>query len=765
MLVIASVPCAAQTVVRAFVLPRQLVQVDSGITMDEFEALRAAVTADAKLNRDDVGPFDIKQFDDLNVTPVALGKAGRGFVVYFNTSEFCGATGNCPMALYLPGERGLYAALHFGGWGFTLLPSGGDVPDIVFAWNMSCCEQILNRLRFNSGKFSGIACDDEETGQPDEDGTDQHSVPKVKPCETSGGKSSLPTFTPPTDFGGGTPVPTYTQMRQLAKVAEITPTAQAFGSMPVVQVGHWLIVCERRESNDECNAAATPLIGQPSGRFPGTTLGDVVLRDVQGAFVAASETDGAARDAVQYPALILARMVAPEQMKLTKYREPAPPSFPPEPRQLRGEALVTVGCEVASPKQGRWPAEWKPDALRVHAIPCLGLAAPNSAIVDTTPISAVQQDGSGTVWAVTPPFGQRLVRWNADQWSPIMGPIPNSFMTLSPGPDGGVLVTWGQAAKTEWRKGEEIRPSTKQAGVVTQLASGGLLVWDRSPQIGSLQSELKLLDANGNAVAEMALAAGHYIGPEPPPPGVRINPEPCMGTAVTTPGAAGLTWIWTLGLRTCWTLRGFVTTDGRSLSYHGNIEGLGDAKISAVSSWPGGKMAVAAANDGLYLVDPRTFRAERMPDMPGFKRISMVFAANGYGYAMTEADSPEMARGPERCGWLWRWSEGQWHEVISGVDDTHTTVCWCSLAPGGNYVGCKGPRAMAETSEGLWLAGIGTGLWFIPPQGEARHVPPGSGLPLKSVSDIAVIGNRLLLVDTEAGRSVAISPAQLLAAH
>lgn len=106
---------------------------------------------------------------------------------------------------------------------------------------------------------------------------------------------------------------------------------------------------------------------------------------------------------------------------------------------------------------------------------------------------------------------------------------------------------------------------------------------------------------------------------------------------------------------------------------------------------------------------------------------------------------------------------GQWQRVIGGVDDT--VVCRCSLAPGGDYVGCKGPRAMAETSEGLWLARAGSGLWFISREGEARQIAPGSGLPLKSVSYIAVIGNRLLLVDTEAGRSVAISPAQLLAVH
>lgn len=772
LLVIASARCAEQPVQHAFVLPRELVQVNSGITMNEFEALRAAVSTDAKLEQHDVGPFDIKQFDDLLVTPVALGKAGRGFVVYFNTSELCGATGNCPMPLYLPGERGLYAALHFGGWGFALLPSGGEVPDIVSAWNLSAGEGTLNRFRFSSGKFSAIACDDEyeETSPPDEDTAGAHSAPTVKPCATPAGKPSPPTFTPPADFNAGTPALTYALMRQLEEVvAKLTPAAQPFASMPVVragQIGHWLIVCEQRQSNGECKVAAAPLTGQQSGWLPGAAVGDVVLRDAQASFVAGSETDGAARDPSQYPALILARMVASDQMKLTKYREPAPPGFParrPDPRQLRNQDLVAVGCEVASPEQGHWPAEWKPDVLRVRAVPCSGIAVPNSPIVDTTSIRAVQQDGSGAVWAVTPPFGQRLVRWDEDQWSPIKGPIPNSFMTLSPGPDDGVLVTWGQAGKGEWRKGDETRPFTKPGGVATRLAGGGLLVWDRPPQVGSLQTELKVLDANGNTVAETSLAAAQYIAPEPPPPGVRVNLQPCAASVVATPGGAGLTWIWTLGLRTCWTLRGFLTTDGRSFSYHGNIEGLGDAKIAAVSAWPGGKMAVAAANDGLYLVDQKAFRAERMPGIPGLGRISSVFTANGNGYLVTDTDSSGMAAGPEGCGWLWRWREGRWQKVIAGMDDTNTTVCWCSRAPGGNYVGCRGPRAMAETSEGVWLAGDGTGLWFIPPQGEARQIAPATGLPLKSVSYIAVIGNRLLLVDTDAGRSVAISPAQLLA--
>jgi hypothetical protein len=80
--------------------------------------------------------------------PSADVRARRHFRNFINTSELCGATGNCPMALYLPGERGLHGALHFGGWGFSLLPSGGDVPDIVDAWNMSAGEEILNRFRF-----------------------------------------------------------------------------------------------------------------------------------------------------------------------------------------------------------------------------------------------------------------------------------------------------------------------------------------------------------------------------------------------------------------------------------------------------------------------------------------------------------------------------------------------------------------------------------------------------------------------------------------
>ena len=767
MLITVSLRCSAQPGVHAFPLPQQLVRIDSGITMSEFEALHAAVAADPELKQDADQAFDIKQFGEIRVTPIALGKADRGFVVYFNTSELCGATGNCPMALYLRGEQGLHAALHFGGWGFALLPSGGDVPDIVSAWNMSCCEEILTRYRFSGGKFAAIGCDDEEVGEPEEDSSDKHSMPTVKPCGTSEGKSSTPTFAPPADFEGGTPAPTYAQMQQLAKLAaKIAPTAQAFGSMPVIRVSHWLVACRRRENDGECDIAAAPLIGQPRGRFPGPTVGNIVLRDVQASFVTESNTESSAKNSFQYPALILARMVAPGQMKLTEYREPAPPGFParsPDPRQLRGEGLVADGCEVATPKQGHWPDEWKPAALHVRAIPCSGPAAPGPITVDTTPISTVQQDGTGAVWAVTPPFGQRLVRWNEDQWSPVMGPFANSFMTLSPGPSGGVLVTWGERANTEWRKDDESRSFTKPAGVAMRLASGGLLVWNRSPRVGDLDTTLKLLDTNGNAIAETALTAEQYMAPEPPPPGVRVNPLPCVASFAATPGPSEQTWLWTPGSRSCWTLRGFVTTDGRSFSYHGNIEGFRDARISAVGTWPDGRIAVAAANDGLYLVDSRTFHAERTPDMPGSRRISMTFTANGYGYALTEADCPRMARGGQRCGWLWRWSEGQWQKVIGGTDES--TVCRCWPAPGGDYEGPEGSRAMAETPEGLWLAGAGTGLWFIPAHGEVRQIAPASGLPLKFVSYIAIVGDRLLLVDKDAGRSIAISPAQLLAAH
>lgn len=91
--------------------------------MRELAALRSAVEADTQLTQNEHGPvaYVPSQFESVDITPVQLGSLGRAFVVYFGHSGQCGATGNCPMALYVSGNQGYYDALSFGGWGFAIV--------------------------------------------------------------------------------------------------------------------------------------------------------------------------------------------------------------------------------------------------------------------------------------------------------------------------------------------------------------------------------------------------------------------------------------------------------------------------------------------------------------------------------------------------------------------------------------------------------------------------------------------------------------------
>jgi hypothetical protein len=735
--------------VRAFPPPEQMKPVDQGMTMQEFAALRSALDADTQLTQNEYRPvaYQPSQFGTVDITTVQLGSLGRAFVVYFGHSGQCGATANCPMALYVSGKHGYYDALSFGGWGFAIIPSGSAVPFIVSAWNMSCCEEDLSRWHFENGQFVADACEAETT-------TDDWADPKnivVKPC-----KPNAATFSPPLEWETlGSAGPTYSEINQLQPLAE-ADLERAFGSqsdlhfarLPVITLGNWLVlgVPGRDSSGNMSLFVYRHVQGQ---------ISRAALRNVVGEAVGEAN---ASSGMVVAQALVILRMTGPDQGELLEYVEPRNEYD----KASASSSLVPDSCELATPRDGSWPAVWNQKEIRVHAVPCSALSAePASAVIDGTALDKVEQDGSGTVWAITPGFGARLERWQDGQWSPVMGPVPNKFAALGPGPSGGVWVSWGEPILLYGDEKKTLEgPRWTSNGIATtlRLAEGGALAVS-TPQPG--WPSLSVMGADGKTVRKYDLTSDQVR------PG--SGNFPCWAPFSSTFGVGRTTWIWTAPKPDCAGLRGFILTDGRSFSYEPEIQGLPDKQISALGPWPGDLLAVAIPNDGVYLIDAATLGAHRLPP-PGpsaFQRVAAFFRVGEDGYVIAEGDCSTDSLGVENCDPVWRWRGGQWQLVIAALDrfmPRRYVPDWIQFS---NYF--TRPSAGLVTPEGLWLGGVESGLWLIPTNGAPRHFTPSDGFPLYNVDSLFELSNhRLLAIHNSTrgqlrSRSVAIDPAQLIA--
>lgn len=351
--------CFAQegTPATPFPLPQQLTRVRDGISLSDLTALRTALNADHELTQAEDRPpaYSPDQFGELNVSRVDLGPLGSGLVVYFDKSGACGATGNCPMALYIRQGDAFRPALHFGGWGSWTIPAAAGPPYVVSAWNMSCCDEFYNRYAYRHGQYVADACAEGLTNP----GSDDPEKMSWKACQPGS-----PTFIPPANMqapeSGG---PTYKDLQQLRSV--VSPdlksiSATAFSSLPVIALPHWFVM-------GVPSAAGLHLFVYPRLR---KGIGQAVLRDVDADFAAETETQEPVNPSeppplIPIPALILASRRG-NTMELRLYTEPGSDQteLPPNGH------MQLDACGEATPKSGDWPVPWNLDALRLHAIPC-----------------------------------------------------------------------------------------------------------------------------------------------------------------------------------------------------------------------------------------------------------------------------------------------------------------------------------------------------------------------------------------------------------
>src|SRR5579859_4260967 len=87
-----------------FAIPSRILPLGGAVTPREYAQLRQAIKADWEREKEKAlqeGPGLGSDFNHITATRIELGALGGGFVVYFGHSPECGATGNCPMAVYV----------------------------------------------------------------------------------------------------------------------------------------------------------------------------------------------------------------------------------------------------------------------------------------------------------------------------------------------------------------------------------------------------------------------------------------------------------------------------------------------------------------------------------------------------------------------------------------------------------------------------------------------------------------------------------------
>lgn len=161
---------------------------DAVLSDSEKRLLREGVEPDL---RDLKGYCEDKsRFEGLKKTNINLGTLGKGVVVSARGSCSCGATGNCPIYVYVREKDRYHEVLRVGkqvahGWAFTVLESKGGIPGIVIAAHFSAFEQRLTKYEYVDDRFVPQACETltAKSADPPKSWWDPNEV-LVQPCET-----------------------------------------------------------------------------------------------------------------------------------------------------------------------------------------------------------------------------------------------------------------------------------------------------------------------------------------------------------------------------------------------------------------------------------------------------------------------------------------------------------------------------------------------------------------------------------------------------
>jgi hypothetical protein len=104
-------------------------------------------------------------YENIAMASANFGRLGKGVIVLLYRSCSCGATGNCPILVYVREKDRYRAILGDGrahqpyGWAYGVVNSKTDVPDLVFGSHSSSNLVRLELYRYSNGQFALHGCE------------------------------------------------------------------------------------------------------------------------------------------------------------------------------------------------------------------------------------------------------------------------------------------------------------------------------------------------------------------------------------------------------------------------------------------------------------------------------------------------------------------------------------------------------------------------------------------------------------------------------
>ncbi len=765
---IVSLPAHARVRSPKFPIPFRIFPLSEAITPGELSQLEIAIRAWAQKNAQALQEgTGLGDFSEIEATRVKLGTLGDGVVVSFgNRAPPCGATGNCPMALFTRGQKGYRLRIMSGGWGYAVLPSSGPVPDIAFYSNVSVGESIAASYQYDQGKFvqaPQVDC----TGKNESDPT---CAAENQAMETNTGVAAFS----PAEYGALRRLVAANLKRRAPGRALHFPFDGAH-AMNLRGINRSQLVAMTLGPcgvNRNCSISVYAHVEPGGWYWP-------VLSQATGWGVTGASFERGGRQVD----LVIARHLSATQDELTRYAMVLPfPAAGGFPELSPGNSFLPDACEIVTPKTGRWPARWDWAALVAKPVSCLKTALPRAAQIpaaDTTSVSTVVQAGGGTVWALGSGTSG-LLRWRDGGWTDVASPLPSAKSWpweeeylrangevpepsgLWVGPKGGVVVDWldptTQKSELFWQRGGSAKPLAvvPAAGHIETLAlaSFGIVAvtadahgWRNGVPVTGQGAAIFRLSPNGELDQIYTLKTDQYL-----PYRTGVAGAPSFLPLSVTRDEQGHVWIWCGWIRrepNDAALAGFLVTDGKTVKYYRHIPGLPNAHLVSLDAWDHDHLVAATFGQGLYAINTTTLKASPVPEpQPGaFSFVKSVFRSGNDRYVLTFVPYVAGRMSSGAGGAVWRLRGRQWKEIAKNLPDAS--------------------GAGLATADGLWLATSDfRGLWFLPASGPARRTDWRQGFPLPTANQMFQLpGGDILATDAgdlATAHSVEFRPASML---
>lgn len=329
-------------------IPSRIFPLGQAPTPAEYALLESAIDANWQREKErqlEIGPGLGSDFSHIYAVRIRLGALGEAMVVHFADSPECGATGNCPMAVYVPDAKSYRRVIDTGGWGFALLPSTSAVPDLAFYSHVRAGETASTVFHYANGQFTeqnGPACTNEDDSQPvcaamaialgPAHSTSPAEYEALRPQVEADLKKQSPALVTELPFNQAHAI-------DIQFVNQMIITAIGWGSCGV---------------NEDCRILIY-------AHNYGEKSYWLWLNNVSGW--------GVSREwnLLNGGRVFVARKISAIQDELTTYIAPPNSQLPD---WGPGTHLVPKFCHLVTPKTNQWPAEWNPAAFVVRPASC-----------------------------------------------------------------------------------------------------------------------------------------------------------------------------------------------------------------------------------------------------------------------------------------------------------------------------------------------------------------------------------------------------------